>query len=115
MGSTGGSGYYFKPSGLSGHVWAECEINWTCPTVAFVAAEEQFYNWPTCDPWAVDDNATFRKHSWYYFEGSWSPMTGVNVEISPYYNLMLRVWVEPGQTFPGVAPTSIGRVKALYY
>jgi hypothetical protein len=28
---------------------------------------------------------------------------------------MIRVWIEPGQTFPGVSPSSIGRVKALYY
>jgi len=112
---TGGGGYFFKPTGVTGHVWVECDINWTCPTVAFLAAEEQFYNWPTCDPWAVDNNTNFRKHSWYYYEGTWSPMTGVNVEISPYYNLMLRVWVETGYTFPGIAPSSIGRVKALYY
>jgi hypothetical protein len=113
---TGGSGYYFKPSGLSGHVWAECEINWTCPTVAFVAAEEQFYNWPTCDPWAVDDNTSFLQHSWFYFEGSWKPMPTITIpEIAPYHNLMLRVWVETGHEFHGVAPSSIGRVKALYY
>jgi hypothetical protein len=111
---TGGTGYYFRPSGLSGHVWVECDINWTCPTVAFVAAEEQFYNWPTCDPFALDNNTTFLKHSWQYYGGSWSPVEFPE-EWGPYRNLMIRVWVETGQEFPGVAPSSIGRVKALYY
>ena len=112
---TGGTGYFFKPSGLHGHVWVECDINWNCPSVSFVAAEEQFYNNPLGDPWSVDNNPTFLGHSWNYYEGSWGPLTGVRVEIAPYFNLMVRVWVEPGIVFPGVAPSSIGRVKALYY
>jgi hypothetical protein len=113
---TGGTPYFFKPSGLSGHVWVECDINWNCPSVSFVAAEEQFYNNPNGDPWSVDNNPTFLNHSWFYYEGSWSPLSGINIEeIKPYTNLMVRLWVEPGIEFPGVAPSSIGRVKALYY
>jgi hypothetical protein len=113
---TGGGGYFFKPSGAGGHVWVECDINWTCPTNKFVACEEQFYNWPNCDPWGVDNNPTFLRHSWVYYGGTWSPLTAANVQgIEPYYNLMVRLWVETGQTFPGVAPSSVGRVKALYY
>ncbi len=110
---TGGSGYFFMPSAGAGHVWVECNIDWICPTVAFVAAEEQFYNYPTCDPWSVDNNTSFLKHSWQYYQGQWGPITGEN--ISPYFNAMIRVWIEPGIEFPGVAPSSIGRVKALYY
>jgi hypothetical protein len=112
---TGGIPYFFKPSGLHGHVWVECDINWTCPTVSFLAAEEQFYNNPNADPWSVDNNPTFLGHSWNYYEASWGPLSGVTIDISPYFNLMVRVWVEPGIEFPGVAPSSIGRVKALYY
>ncbi|NIT37186.1 MAG: hypothetical protein GTN49_11945 [candidate division Zixibacteria bacterium] len=113
---TGGTGYYFKPSGLHGHVWVECDINWNCPSVSFVAAEEQFYNNPLGDPWSVDNNPTFLGHSWYYALGRWSKLSEVSIpDIKPYTNLMLRVWVEPGIEFPGVAPSSIGRVKALYY
>jgi len=110
-----GGGYFFKPSGAGGHVWVECPVNWTCPAVKFVAAQEQYYNWPNCDPWSVDTNYTFRHHSWNYYGGAWTPLTSVLVDIKPYYNLMLRVWLETGHTFPGVEPSSLGRVKALYY
>ena len=109
---TGGSGYFFKPSSGTGHVWVECDIDWTCPSVKFVACEEQFYNYPTCDPFSVDINDTYLGHSWEYYGGTWGPLSTSG---DPYQNLMVRVWVETGQEFPGVAPSSIGRVKALYY
>jgi hypothetical protein len=112
MWPTGGGGYFFKPSGLSGHVWVEINVGWTCPVTAFAAAQEQFYNWPNCDPWAVDTNPTFLRHSWQYYGGSWSPLSSASIEIAPYYNLMLRVVVD-NETL-GVAPASLGRVKALY-
>jgi hypothetical protein len=105
-----GGGYFFKPSGLSGHVWVEINVGWTCPVTAFVAAQEQFYNWPNCDPWAVDSNPTFRRHSWQYYGGSWSTISSPN--IAPYFNLMLRVVVDNEAS--AVKPASIGRVKALY-
>jgi hypothetical protein len=111
---TGGSPYFFKPSGgIQAHIWVEFNVDWTCPSVKFVAAQEQFYNWPTCDPFSVDNNTTFAGHSWEYYGGSWSPFQ--NESTPEYRNLMIRVWIEPGQTFPGVSPSSIGRVKALYY
>jgi len=106
---TGGGGYFFKPTGLSGHVWVEINIGWTCPAVTFVAAEGQYYNWPNCDPFAVDTNANFSGHSWEYYGGSWSPLS---TAADPYRNLMLRVIVDD-ETL-AVAPASLGRVKALY-
>ncbi|NIT36337.1 MAG: hypothetical protein GTN49_07530 [candidate division Zixibacteria bacterium] len=112
---TSGGGYFFKPSaGIEGHIWVEFDVNWNCPSPAFVAAQEQFYNHPNCDPWSVDNNLTFSGHSWLYSQGTWSKyqVSGVS---APYRNVMVRVWVEPGIEFPGVAPSSIGRVKALYY
>jgi hypothetical protein len=112
---TSGTGYFFKPSGAGGHVWVETDINWTCPSTRFVACEEQFYNWPNCDPWGVDNNPTFLAHSWNYYGGTWGPLSTASIDIAPYYNLMVRIWVETGVEFPGVAPSSIGRVKALYY
>ena len=111
---TGGGGYFFKPSGASGHVWVECDINWTCPAVKFVACEEQFYNYPNCDPFSLDNNTSFVGHTWEYIGGTWGPFTEYS-NLTPYRNAMIRVWVETGQEFPGVAPSSIGRVKALYY
>jgi hypothetical protein len=110
---TGSSGYFFKPSAGAGHVWVECDINWTCPNSSFVAAEEQYYNWPNCDAFAVDNNMTFLYHSWMNQGGSaWAYF---NATTDPLYrNLMIRVIVDTNAN-PGVAPTSIGRIKALYY
>jgi len=111
---TSGNGYFFVPSaGTAGHIWVEFDVDWTCPSQSFVAAQEQFYNYPTCDPFALDNNTTFMGHSWKYYGGTWGPYLR---ESDPdYRNLMIRVWVETGQEFPGVAPSSVGRVKALYY
>ena len=111
---TGGTPYFFAPkAGIEGHIWVEFDINWTCPSRAFVAAQEQFYNHPNCDPFSLDNNTVFLEHSWKYYEGTWAPY---EMSQDPTYrNLMIRVWVEPGIEFPGVSPSSIGRVKALYY
>jgi len=110
---TSGGGYFWKVNaGIEGHIWVEFDVNWTCPSVKFLAAQEQYYNWPTCDPFAVDNNFTFLQHSWQYYGGQWSPYGGIS---DPYLNLMIRVWVETGIEYPGVTPSSIGRVKALYY
>ena len=73
---------------------------------------EQRYNYPSCDPFCVDNNPTFRGHSWRRYGGTWAPLEPTEW---PYRNNMLRVYVETGHTFAGVQTTSIGRVKALYY
>ncbi len=113
---TGGSPYFFKPSAVAGqHIWVEFSIDWICPSQKFVAAQEQFYNYPLCDPFSLDTNTTFRGHSWSYYQGQWAPYESGNPAVGPYRNVMVRVWIEPGQEFPGVEPSSIGRVKALYY
>ncbi len=105
---TSGQGYFFKPSGVRGHVWVECPINWTCPTPAFVAARDQGYNYPDCDPFSVDTNLEYKGHSWMYVYSFWSGFSE-----TPYKNLMLRVWVDV--TYTHLQPTSLGRVKALFY
>ncbi len=111
----GGRAYFFKPkAGIQGHIWVEFDVNWTCPSRAFVAAQEQFYNHPNCDPFSLDHNATFMEHSWQFFGGRWTPFQS-EPNIGPYRNVMIRVRLEPGLEFPGVSPSSIGRVKALYY
>jgi hypothetical protein len=112
--TSGSSGYLFVPSGVTGHVWVECDIDWVCPSVKFVAAEHQYYNEPNCDPYTLDTNPTFQEHSWEYRSGAWS-LHQEYPNLTPYRNVMIRVLIETGQTFPGIAPSSIGRVKALYY
>ena len=109
---TAGEGRFFKPGREGGEGWVECAVDWNCPALKFVAAQQQYYNWPNCDPFSVDTNRTFLKHSWEYYRGTWAPLSTVG---NPYRNLMIRVRVEKPRTFPGVAPSSIGRVKALYY
>jgi hypothetical protein len=108
---TSGGGYFFKPNApIYGHIWVECIIDWTCPAFKFVAAQEQFYNYPNNDPFAVDNNPTFLEHSWRYMPGRWQPMTSA---VDPYRNVMVRVVVNDETV--DVSPTSLGRVKALYY
>ncbi len=107
-----GKAKYVKPSGPKGWQWFN--VNWVLPkrNYSFMAAMEQRYNYPHCDPFSVDDNPTFRGHSWWRVGGTWAPYEPT---MWPYRNNMIRVCVETGRTFPGVQSTSIGRVKALYY
>jgi hypothetical protein len=101
---------YFKPTRTNAG-WCNCSVNWTLPLAnkAFVAAFEQYYNFPNADPFALDDNPTFEGHSWQYYGGTWRLLTGYG----GYRNLMLRVVVN--NLTVNVTPTSVGRVKALYY
>jgi hypothetical protein len=101
---------YYKPA-RSGHGWCDCAVGWTLPpgNAAFVGALEQVYNYPDGDPFALDNNPTFQGHSWKFYRGEWKPLLGT----LGYRNLMLRVVVN--NVTVGVVPTSVGRVKALYY
>jgi len=74
----------------------------------FVVAVEQYYNHPDCDPYVLDANRTFQRHSWQYQGEKWEPLVGY----WGYRNLMLRVVIND---LMAVAPASVGRVKALYY
>ena len=100
---------FVKP-GLTGAGWANLSVAWTLPAaqLRFAAGLEQYYNYPQCDAHTVDNNRTFRQHSWLYYAGSWSPYTNS----TGYRNLMIRVRVS--DVYSGVVPSSIGRVKALY-
>ena len=76
---------------------------------AFVMAFEQYYKYPACDPVVNLASGGTYSHSWYYYSGAWAPITGLGYGAYP---LMTRAivgyWV-------GVAPTSFGRVKAMYH
>lgn len=101
---------YFKPTRAS-YGWCNCAVGWTLPAGnrGFVAAAEQYYDYPAVDPFAVDNNTTFMDHSWSRQGTSWVKFPG----IVSYRNLMLRVVVN--NVTVNVAPSSVGRVKALYY
>ena len=108
----GSEGRYVKPSGGEGFktFWVNYYVN----TKKFVAAVEQYYNYPNCDPYYCDSNPTFQAHSWQKYPAKpWEPLVGKNPY--PYRNLMLRVIFRVGYSEIGVTPASLGRVKALYY
>ena len=100
---------YFKAT-LASEGWCDYSVGWTLPAgnKAFVAAAEQYYDFPNVDPFAVDNNTTFRGHSWECQTGRWVKLHGVG----DFRNLMLRVVVS---NTPGETPMSLGRVKALYH
>jgi len=92
--------------------WNNFSVGWTLPTGkdAFIAAVEQYYNYPNCDPHVVDNNSNFLRHSWAYYAGRW----GYYSNSTPgYYNLMIRVIVN-NETL-AVEPASLGAVKSLFY
>lgn len=103
---------YVQPTGGEG--FKEFWVDYFLKTPEFVAAVEQYYDYPNCDPYFCDSNPTFRGHSWQK-EGAaaWKELTGI--EPYPYRNLMLRVIVFLNYSEIGVLPSSLGRVKALYY
>jgi hypothetical protein len=109
----GGKPKFVNPTGPKGWQWFN--VNWTLPksNYSFMAGMEQYYDYPNCDPYCVDDNPIPHGHSWVYYGGMW----GYPIEPFhwPYVNNMIRVRVETGHTFPRVEPASVGRVKALYY
>jgi hypothetical protein len=91
--------------------WVRCKVNWTLPAGndRFVAAMEQYYDYPECDCFATDDNLTASGHSWQYVEDSWAYFGGNY----GYKNIMLRVVVD--NVTVRMTPTSLGRIKGLYY
>jgi hypothetical protein len=91
-------------------IWHEFSVGWNLPSgvTSFVAAMEQYYDHPNCDPYLVDNNYSFTGHSWQYYGGVWR----LHVGYQGYRNVMLRVVVEEAVA---LTPTSLGRVKALYY
>ncbi len=95
----------------NGYVWCEFPVGWTLPggTTALLAAQEQYYSYPHCDPYCFDNNATDLGRTWQ----TSPPSTGWNLfAAGTYRNLMLRVFVADTQE---ITPASLGRIKALYF
>jgi hypothetical protein len=107
---TSGAGRFFLPAGQSGHGWVSVPINWVV-TTSFVAAVEQVYDAPDCDPFAVDSNPTELGHTWSYYRDLWRRFEST---ADPYRNAMLRVVIEDLPYRPSVSPASFGRVRALF-
>ena len=101
---------FVVPTGGTG--WKEFSVDWVLPggTTSFLAGQEQYYDYPNCEAYAIDNNPTCTGYPWQYTRGAWS--TYYNPTTAPYRNLMIRVIMSDEVD---VAPTSIGRVKALYH
>jgi len=105
-------GRFVKATGTEGFktFW----VNYYITRTKFVAAVEQFYDYPECDPYFCDTNPTYLKYAWQKDgAASWEYLAGHSAY--PYRNLILRVIFRTGYSEINVAPTSLGRVKALYY
>ncbi len=90
--------------------WNELSVDWTLPGGATDLGVywEQFYNYPSGLGFYLDGQNGTGSHSWYYYNG-WYPITSLG-----YGNraVLLRAVVSNNS---GVAPSSLGRVKALYF
>jgi hypothetical protein len=93
--------------------WNTFSVDWTLPSgqKRFLPAIEQYYNYPNCDPHTVDNSTVDNGHNWVYYGGTWGKYSN---STPGYYNIMIRVIMD-NEHNPGVEPTSVGRVKALYY
>jgi hypothetical protein len=94
------------PEGDGNSGWYEFLVGWAPRDKRkFLVGREQFFDWPNCDPFCFDDNANVNeKHTWLKCDGVWFRTVAPN-------NLMLRA---VAGYYGAVAPTSLGRVKALY-
>ncbi len=95
---------WVKPTGPGSTLWADFGVNWVLPQgrFKFLAAVEQFYNYPNCDVPCFDTEMYNKGHTWRNYP-AW--------EVYPFHNFMVRVVVEEASA---AAPASLGRVKALY-
>ncbi len=100
---------YVRGSGAVGG-WQSYTIGWwLSSTSTFVIAYSQLYNYPNCDPvYPLDTNAAGGAHSWYYYGGVWSRISAVG-----YGNRALMHRCTMSQQ-NAVAPSSFGRVKAMF-
>jgi hypothetical protein len=95
------------PEGGGYYNWYEFPVGWPPSDMRrFAAGQEQFFDWPECDPFCFDDGGAsgVETHTWFGYDGVWSKAEEPN-------NLMLRV---VAGYYGAVAPTSLGRIKALY-
>ncbi|UCH77869.1 MAG: hypothetical protein JSU81_09100 [Candidatus Coatesbacteria bacterium] len=88
--------------------WCEFGVGYDLPAPKFVVALEQYLDHPNCDSYGLGYGRGFaEKHTWLKYRNTKWELTGMGV-------WMLRA-VVAGPTNIGVSPTSLGRVKALYY
>jgi len=91
--------------------WNSYAVGWTLGAVtAFVMAFEQYYDYPNCDPVTTcAHGAGSGDHSWIRYGGAWHHWWETG---NGNFALMIRCIVD--NSYSGVAPASLGRVKALY-
>lgn len=94
------------PEGDGNSRWYEFPVEWPPGEKRkFLVGQEQFFDWPDCDLFCFDDDdMAIQNHTWLNYDGVWSRTVAPN-------NLMLRL---VAGFYGAVAPTSLGRIKALY-
>jgi len=90
------------------HGWVtytEVNYEWKS-TQPFLLLAKQRDGYPNCDSIYCDASRTTPNPNWSYFIHKWYPFVVLNGDF------LFRVYY--GASHPGVAPTSLGRIRALY-
>jgi len=89
-------------------------VDWQTTTHTFVAANNQYTDYPECDPFLTDSNLTDQNHSWVASGSTWQRFNdndSLQDTINGYNNLMMRVIITPSTE---IESNSIGAIKAMY-
>lgn len=89
-------------------------VGWQITTHTFLVANNQFNDFPDCDPFLVDNNPTDKNHSWVASGSTWQRFknnSGLQETLNGYNNLMMRLIITPENS---IETGSIGKIKALY-
>ncbi len=90
--------------------WQNYAVGWDLgPTQDFLFAYSQLYNYPLCDP-VMPTGGGYALHSWYYYDGAWARSSSLGYGLVAF---LIRATVIDHNS--AVAPTSFGRVKAIYH
>lgn len=89
-------------------------VDWQTTTHTFVAANNQYNDYPNCDPFLTDDNLTDQNHSWVASGSNWQRFkdnANLQETTGGYNNLMLRMLITPSSE---IESNSLGNIKAMY-
>jgi hypothetical protein len=89
-------------------------VDWRTTTHTFVAANNQYNDFPYCDPFLTDDNLVDQNHSWVASGSTWQRFKdndALQETTGGYNNLMMRVIITPSSE---IESDSLGGIKAMY-
>ncbi|MCP4230719.1 MAG: hypothetical protein GY771_11320 [bacterium] len=89
-------------------------VDWQTTTRTFVTANNQYNDYPNCDPFLTDDNLVDQNHSWVASDSTWQRFKdndSLQDTTNGYNNLMMRVIITPSTE---IESSSLGGIKAMY-